>query len=843
MKKLLLLAIACVMGLFTMNAQETSFSYNFDDGALTGWRTFTASGHVGNGWEISPEVPSMYPEAYHTIYKGVDETNAVVSMAYKQLEGTACKPNCYIVTDSKYLVTATSKLSWFAKTPLGSPAESEQYYLVVSEDNETWTQVFGEICPVSADREYAFTSEYAGKELYIGFQHIYQGASSGANDAVVLDNIVLTVEEGGDDNTGDDNTGDDNTGDDNTGDDNTGDDNTGDDNTGDDNTGDDDEAYLIREYFDGFEAGDKIAEKGSAWWTTWNKKPGTKEDGVIAEIDGNKCAHMTYGNDQVLLLGGQQNGVYDLEFDILVPDGKGGYFNILHEFKGGNSVWAMQAYLQMTNDGGDDHIIAPGHGTLHAGGNSVADVPCVYDEWMHFRLHIDTDLDKAQYYYTAPGEEEVLVYEWVWSKDSFGENVAAGRKLDAMNFYPSTSSSEYYLDNFTLKKIGGESAPELIFSVESLEATAEADDMTSVELNLENTGTSIAEYVAWVDYGMGEVTETDTPIFINYDQEPGENTMPYGLNVTEEPMEIEIGAMYPATSYGNSAAGTYVTHVMYPFLPLAVNESIGLEEGTPVKFRIYGQGLYGQPGELLAEKVIPYEEIKRGEYTIAEFDAPVALTGYNVWATVAFTHAVTSDEDPQAPIIADGGTAAPYGDMLRFGSSGSFYKAGEMWGEDPGNFHIRMVCFGTPVTGGWAELDKTEGVMPIGAKETINVDLTTIGLKAGETYNANIIFTTNVAGKETVEIPLALNVEAVDNIEEVLSNTYNIYPNPASAQVTVEGENINYIAVYNSVGQLVNVVRNSNNVVDMSNYDNGVYYFNIVDNAGQSAVQRVVVAK
>jgi hypothetical protein len=29
----------------------------------------------------------------------------------------------------------------------------------------------------------------------------------------------------------------------------------------------------------------------------------------------------------------------------------------------------------------------------------------------------------------------------------------------------------------------------------------------------------------------------------------------------------------------------------------------------------------------------------------------------------------------------------------------------------------------------------------------------------------------------------------------------------------------------------------------MSAYENGVYFFNIVDNAGQSALQRVVVAK
>ncbi|MBQ2906777.1 MAG: T9SS type A sorting domain-containing protein, partial [Bacteroidales bacterium] len=71
----------------------------------------------------------------------------------------------------------------------------------------------------------------------------------------------------------------------------------------------------------------------------------------------------------------------------------------------------------------------------------------------------------------------------------------------------------------------------------------------------------------------------------------------------------------------------------------------------------------------------------------------------------------------------------------------------------------------------------------------------------------------------------------------------NIFPNPTSGLVTIEAENINYIAIYNSVGQLVNVVKSENNTVDMSSYDNGVYYFNIVDNAGQNSLQRVVVAK
>ena len=34
MRKFLLITMMCLFGLFTVNAQETSFSYNFDDGAF-----------------------------------------------------------------------------------------------------------------------------------------------------------------------------------------------------------------------------------------------------------------------------------------------------------------------------------------------------------------------------------------------------------------------------------------------------------------------------------------------------------------------------------------------------------------------------------------------------------------------------------------------------------------------------------------------------------------------------------------------------------------------------------------------------------------------------------------
>jgi hypothetical protein len=159
-----------------------------------------------------------------------------------------------------------------------------------------------------------------------------------------------------------------------------------------------------------------------------------------------------------------------------------------------------------------------------------------------------------------------------------------------------------------------------------------------------------------------------------------------------------------------------------------------------------------------------------------------------------------------------------------------------------GNVHIRLTCNGEPVLGGWAEISgKVFGVLEVGEETTMEIELSTFGLKKGETYEAKVVIDVDNA-EELFEIPLKLRVWG-ENVGEITNNNYNIYPNPTTGMVTVEGENINYVAVYNSVGQLIKVVKTQNNVVDMSACENGVYFFDVVDNAGQSSVQRVVVAK
>ena len=544
---------------------------------------------------------------------------------------------------------------------------------------------------------------------------------------------------------------------------------------------------LIFDPFEDYTVGNKIAQDaiahGNDWWTTWSNAPGGAEDGVVADFDDTQCGHLTYGNDQVLLLGDEENGNYDLEFDILVPEGKNGYFNILHHFAGANSTWAMQCYLHLTNDG-QNSTPAPGHGTIHAGSNGTADVECVYDEWMHFRLNVDTDTDVARYYYTAPGAEEVLVCEWQWSLDSFGNEVV-GRTLGAMDFYPpeNAATSEYYLDNFSFKKIGGESAPEL--TIDPMEITEELgeDDMTTVPVTIDNSGNSIGDWAGWLDFGQGgEGTQTADLFYHN-----GEESQGIGSDAA---YTREMGIRLPATAYAGAAMGMKIVSAQY-----LVGTQYQSADHNYI-FRIYGQGLHNQPGELLAEKTV--NSTAAGTWITATFDEPVYLTGQAMWATVQL-----EQNAGEYPLSMDGGEYGEEQDGNWLSTSGNSFSHCYSAGSFGGAWLITVNCVGELIPATWATMDKTEGAIMGGQSETITLTLNSIGLEMGTSYNANLIINTNDENLAHVEIPVTLDV--TDGVEETVAQLASVYPNPATSMVTLEGENLNSVAIYNVAGQLIRV--------------------------------------
>ena len=584
---------------------------------------------------------------------------------------------------------------------------------------------------------------------------------------------------------------------------------------------------LLFEPFEEYTVGNKIAAEavaaGHDWWTTWSNAPGGNEDGVVANWESTQCGHLTYGNDQVLLLGDEENGNYDLEFDILVPQGKNGYFNILHHFAGSNSTWAMQCYLHLTNDG-QNSTSAPGQGTIHAGSNGTATLTnVVYDQWMHFRLNVDTDTDVANYYYTAPGEDEVLVCTWQWSLDSFGNSVV-GRTLAAMNFYPpeNAATSEYYLDNFSFKKIGGESAPELSVTPENVEVELMEDDMTTAQVTINNDGNSIGDWAGWLDFGQGGAGSQTAELYYHN----GDVTSASGIG-SSDAYSREFGIRLPATAYAGAAMGMRITSAEFYVTTYTSADN-------NYTFRVYGQGLHNQPGELLAEKTINTSATE--QWISVNFDEPVYMTGQAMWVTVALEQAAE-----EYPMTMDGGEYGEEQDGNWLSTSGNSFNHCYSAGSFGGAWMINVNCQGELIPATWATIDKMEGAILGGQSETITLTLNSIGLNMDNSYSANLIINTNDEEMPHVEIPVLLSV--TDGVEETVAQLASIYPNPASSQVTLDGDNLSAVAIYNVAGQLVRIEQLGG--VNTLNLDleAGVYFFSIYDNNGNNSVQRVVIVK
>ena len=82
------------------------------------------------------------------------------------------------------------------------------------------------------------------------------------------------------------------------------------------------------------------------------------------------------------------------------------------------------------------------------------------------------------------------------------------------------------------------------------------------------------------------------------------------------------------------------------------------------------------------------------------------------------------------------------------------------------------------------------------------------------------------------------------SVTEVAAET-KLYPNPTSGQFTVEGVNVSKVVVYNLVGQKVfeteNGERRTENYIDATNWNKGIYLVNIISQDGAVETKKLIV--
>ena len=154
----------------------------------------------------------------------------------------------------------------------------------------------------------------------------------------------------------------------------------------------------------------------------------------------------------------------------------------------------------------------------------------------------------------------------------------------------------------------------------------------------------------------------------------------------------------------------------------------------------------------------------------------------------------------------DGGVNSGFGDYYRTNGGGAFHRCAETFTTDYGNFHIRINTQGAPVPATWASLSKPEGSIAIGDTDEVDVNVNSIGLSEGDVKTADIYFITNDPENPVVIVPLTLTV-GPEGVAESNVDAFEVYPNPATSMVTVKGDNLSSLAIYNVAGQLVRIVK------------------------------------
>ena len=129
-------------------------------------------------------------------------------------------------------------------------------------------------------------------------------------------------------------------------------------------------------------------------------------------------------------------------------------------------------------------------------------------------------------------------------------------------------------------------------------------------------------------------------------------------------------------------------------------------------------------------------------------------------------------------------------------------------------------------------------VLPYNEGFSFVIEPNTLGEEKSVAHTKVVV--TSDAGVLEFEVAIDGDILSVTEV----SAEPKLYPNPASSNIRIEGNAIESVKVYNIMGALVESISvNDNNVdVNLSQYSNGVYFFNIRQSDGTVSNQRVVVS-
>ena len=192
-------------------------------------------------------------------------------------------------------------------------------------------------------------------------------------------------------------------------------------------------------------------------------------------------------------------------------------------------------------------------------------------------------------------------------------------------------------------------------------------------------------------------------------------------------------------------------------------------------------------------------------------------------------------------------------DSIIGSQSGAEYNPEQMVDEE-GDQYYHMHVYRNTLTDKWGDAisPTTAGTLitetykytipeSIGSPNGVKVDLNNVHFLAFVTEHQS-------SGAKTLPILNVCQLQHIEygeSVDENVETTNYVYPNPVKDVLTITADNLKQVVMYNSLGQIVKTVdADEDNVqINVSDLQNGMYFVNIIDNAGNVATNKVAVSK
>ena len=192
---------------------------------------------------------------------------------------------------------------------------------------------------------------------------------------------------------------------------------------------------LKSENFDSYNNGDSIADVSDDF-VTWSSGSLESEYAYVSNEQSNSAPNslkINEGNDVLYLKDGYTTGKYEIKFNIFIPSGYAGYFNIQKTENPGKE-WALEISF------GSDGLITANNGET----SGLIDINHTYmhDMWNEIKLTIDLDNNTCMYTFNSN-------YSTSFEYNNVND-IYAG--IGSINFYGPINGL-YYIDDIEFKQI------------------------------------------------------------------------------------------------------------------------------------------------------------------------------------------------------------------------------------------------------------------------------------------------------------------------------------------------------------------------------------------------------